>query len=658
MDVPNSERNNANYFSAPKVKDGETLKSYIKDNSEKKIGKMAHMRSEEAKEGISELCQDTDVLDYNTQKVGVRVEAVQELHGNVSKLDNLSKIAECLIFSIESYMSWEGKDARNPMLARMSIQMLEWIFLRSKKLSYGLIPVVLPFLIAKVPDRKHGASVCKVLWAMCWQYQPEVMLSQVFGLCMTLPSEKHWTPVLVWICQVINTFGINNCNPIHHLHYTQSLLVTAKQEASKQACYKIIFSIYQQLGKNWEKTCLGPLDGRLRETLTKEMKEKGTLKTFKQLRVTQGEVPPLPLEYQSLAAVTSPSTKSSKSKSKNKNKGKKNDNKGKSKEKTKASTPASAAKKGKKNSKKDKDKPSSTKSKRDITPKISITSQVGKSGFMTGDTPPTSTKAMRSKKSKKGKQSKPSSARFAAPEDHSVTTVLNPIMANPELENQVNALEERVGKVSKSKTNTHTKKKERTMFMIVYILLFFVLIWCFFQLEAANKKLLKKISQLEEKLSENNESKSKESSVGAHESSHEMFSNFLEFTVGLPQYMKKFEKVDCADIRMVEHFDDEFFKDTLGIKNPIHLKLFKKYIQQFNNEANNFKKTLIKSDKPKLKHYVLKFEKQGVITWSILSEKCKTKNDLKNVFEIENEEHLNALYKLIVNYRNGEMDIK
>ena len=145
---------------------------------------------------------------------------------------------------------------------------------------------------------------------------------------------------------------------------------------------------------------------------------------------------------------------------------------------------------------------------------------------------------------------------------------------------------------------------------------------------------------------------------GAQECNYEVFKDFLSHTVGLPNYLEKFESVDCADIRMIEHFDSEFLKDTLNITNPIHIKLLSKYFKQFNDASAIFKKHLIESKKPNLKHYILQFEAKGVITWSLLSKCCTDKNSLKTMFEIENVEHLEALFGLITKYRNGKLELK
>merc|ERR1712083_1091888 len=123
---------------------------------------------------------------------------------------------------------------------------------------------------------------------------------------------------------------------------------------------------------------------------------------------------------------------------------------------------------------------------------------------------------------------------------------------------------------------------------------------------------------------------------------HDLFENFLLSTIGMPHYLERFKSAGANDIRMVEHFDVPFLKETIGAMNKLEGKLLVKFIGKFNEETMQFREWLKKQNV--MRAYVNTFESKGIITWAILSDFCETIEAVQEAFRIKNKAHAHFLY--------------
>jgi len=141
--------------------------------------------------------------------------------------------------------------------------------------------------------------------------------------------------------------------------------------------------------------------------------------------------------------------------------------------------------------------------------------------------------------------------------------------------------------------------------------------------------------------------------VGTGASIHDLFENFLLSTIGMPHYLERFKTAGANDIRMVEHFDVPFLKETIGVSNKLEGKLLVKFIGKFNEETQLFREWLNRQNV--MRAYVNTFESKGIITWGILSDYCETIEAVQDAFRIKNKAHAHFLYTQLERYRNGEL---
>merc|ERR1712087_765667 len=141
--------------------------------------------------------------------------------------------------------------------------------------------------------------------------------------------------------------------------------------------------------------------------------------------------------------------------------------------------------------------------------------------------------------------------------------------------------------------------------------------------------------------------------VGTGASIHDLFENFLLSTIGMPHYLERFKTAGANDIRMEEHFDVPFLKETIGVQNKLEGKLLVKFIGKFNEETMQFREWLKKQNV--MRAYVNTFESKGIITWGILSDFCETIEAVQEAFRIKNKAHAHFLYTQLERYRNGEL---
>merc|ERR1719150_478683 len=141
--------------------------------------------------------------------------------------------------------------------------------------------------------------------------------------------------------------------------------------------------------------------------------------------------------------------------------------------------------------------------------------------------------------------------------------------------------------------------------------------------------------------------------VGTGASIHDLFENFLLSTIGMPHYLERFKSAGANDIRMVEHFDVPFLKESIGVSNKLEGKLLVKFIGKFNEETMQFREWLKKQNV--MRAYVNVFESKGIITWGILSDYCENIEAVHDAFRIKNKAHAHFLYSQLERYRNGEL---
>eukprot|EP00485_Elphidium_margaritaceum_P018377 CAMPEP_0202730940 /NCGR_PEP_ID=MMETSP1385-20130828/186890_1 /ASSEMBLY_ACC=CAM_ASM_000861 /TAXON_ID=933848 /ORGANISM="Elphidium margaritaceum" /LENGTH=513 /DNA_ID=CAMNT_0049397221 /DNA_START=1538 /DNA_END=3079 /DNA_ORIENTATION=- len=141
--------------------------------------------------------------------------------------------------------------------------------------------------------------------------------------------------------------------------------------------------------------------------------------------------------------------------------------------------------------------------------------------------------------------------------------------------------------------------------------------------------------------------------TGTGASIHDLFENFLLSTIGMPHYLQRFKAAGANDIRMVEHFDVPFLKETIGVQNKLEGKLLVKFIGKFNEETMQFREWLKQQNV--MRAYVNTFESKGIITWGILSDYCENVEAVQDAFRIKNKAHAHFLFTQLERYRNGEL---
>eukprot|EP01083_Nonionella_stella_P001011 2905_1 len=125
--------------------------------------------------------------------------------------------------------------------------------------------------------------------------------------------------------------------------------------------------------------------------------------------------------------------------------------------------------------------------------------------------------------------------------------------------------------------------------------------------------------------------------------STKQFYNFLK-QHRLDQFFDKFKENECADIRDIEYLmeDQEFLKNDIGIKSPIHRRRFIGECTKLKEEMDAFKQSnlipILLLDA--LSHC-------GIITMKILCKEVQTKLDLKNKCNIMDEKQRTLLWNVI-----------
>ena len=107
----------------------------------------------------------------------------------------------------------------------------------------------------------------------------------------------------------------------------------------------------------------------------------------------------------------------------------------------------------------------------------------------------------------------------------------------------------------------------------------------------------------------------------------------------MEKYLDKFRENDCCDMESIQHFDDEFLRETIGMNNPILIRK----CAAMREEMEDFKKEYAIN-----KILYGRLVQYGIVTAAILCDQVKTKKDLKLKFKIENDKQCQFLWALVL----------
>eukprot|EP01083_Nonionella_stella_P041171 111650_1 len=145
----------------------------------------------------------------------------------------------------------------------------------------------------------------------------------------------------------------------------------------------------------------------------------------------------------------------------------------------------------------------------------------------------------------------------------------------------------------------------------------------------------------------------KETQVKPMQDGKRQFYNFLKGN-NLEKYFDQFKLNEVFDIRDIEYLVDEndFLRDNIGIKNPIHRKKLlgeigklKQRMDAFNQIMNNIPDMLM--------GILLSF---GIVTMDILCSEIKQKSDLKDKLKIETDSQCDLLWGFIEKQRHPNLE--
>ena len=241
------------------------------------------------------LCKQWEKLTTE-EKISNRIGAFEELQENLRNKRkanaDMTEQGPYIIKAMENYMGWQTKDANNPLLAKGNMEILEIVFLQSKKqLHKGYAISILPFLVDKMQDRRFAKQAESCLWCMTYHFKPKVVVSNMLKLLLEIPSEKNRAPNIAFCAKAIMEFGVHNCDILQNLYYIQKYYSEFKAEG-KIACKNAITTIYQQMGDNWDLICFGNLEENIRKALQSEFNGQQNKGKTIQKRICLGETPP------------------------------------------------------------------------------------------------------------------------------------------------------------------------------------------------------------------------------------------------------------------------------------------------------------------------------------------------------------------------------
>ena len=163
-------------------------------------------------------------------------------------------------------------------------------------------------------------------------------------------------------------------------------------------------------------------------------------------------------------------------------------------------------------------------------------------------------------------------------------------------------------------------------------------------LKTKYNKLLNDFNKIEQEKKENSDNNNNLNNICKHK-----FLLWINDNVQLPKYLQNFIENELNHITLIQYLDEETLKNDIKIKNKIHLKKIMIKINDFKDEQKGFDKYL--ENKVLLKKYKTEFEKFGILTLKHFENDIETKNDLKKILKLsnDNENKINLIWNEIQN---------
>jgi len=201
-------------------------------------------------------------------KLAVLEPAFEKMYTNPTLLGD--KAYELIGFLTKT-MGWEESvECKNPKYMRMVVKLLNIALAQPSNLSepknLSALELMLPWLVESLSKKAADKEIQALVKNVAWAFGPEPFLTRMLNrlalVTINKGGENTWSPMVDLCANIVEEFGVHNCNPLHHIHRTQ-LLYNAAKSKGKAPCEKLFTVMYQQLGQEWQKAIYGTYDKKV-----------------------------------------------------------------------------------------------------------------------------------------------------------------------------------------------------------------------------------------------------------------------------------------------------------------------------------------------------------------------------------------------------------
>eukprot|EP00486_Rosalina_sp_Unknown_P000386 CAMPEP_0201564432 /NCGR_PEP_ID=MMETSP0190_2-20130828/2720_1 /ASSEMBLY_ACC=CAM_ASM_000263 /TAXON_ID=37353 /ORGANISM="Rosalina sp." /LENGTH=760 /DNA_ID=CAMNT_0047980613 /DNA_START=97 /DNA_END=2376 /DNA_ORIENTATION=+ len=214
-----------------------------------------------------------------------------------------SYLYDAIVGLAKECMGWEGRDARNPRLAKTFLRLISHVMAKGdiNRLNAGIFNVYLSWVLQRLAETKFNKLASECLLNTCYQFSTKVVFSQIELLLLhpvhpnkdPFKNDKAWGPVIKFIGDAVKEFGVDNFYVKRLIHIIHSKIAIVKSESAKQACYSSLTILYQQLGSDWGEVLLSGVHKQGKKALTKKWQKIPNVGTYTQLRCIKAESIPV-----------------------------------------------------------------------------------------------------------------------------------------------------------------------------------------------------------------------------------------------------------------------------------------------------------------------------------------------------------------------------
>jgi len=240
-----------------------------------------------------------------TTKITDRVTAVEALVKDIEKKGDWDKHYDAIIGLAGESMGWEGADSRNPTLSKLFLGLISKAMAGGKvqKKDTGMFSIYLSWAMQRLQEKNKNKLATECLLATCYQYAPKVVLSAMEKMLFEpddekndpFKNEKNWGPVIKFMGDAVQEFGVHNVYPTRLMHAVHRKMVKCRDKNAKDGCYHTLKVLHQQLGDDWKDILKAPLSKSIRKTMDKQFARNRNPGTYTQLRCTKKEEVPTPM---------------------------------------------------------------------------------------------------------------------------------------------------------------------------------------------------------------------------------------------------------------------------------------------------------------------------------------------------------------------------